>query len=453
MSVVLSRLSTTGRPMVRFGHEVVVHHVDVQPVGAGHGGGSARREVGGQDAGRDVSGAQSTDGAIDVPARHPAGPWPAARKRSAGRSAAPKNIASVPCRCGHSCNGGPPPRGPARPNSGRASSTSTRAAQRRRRPTRVSARCGEHVTYATSPGGAAANADASSSRCSLVSGGRSSGWRRQRASGRRRSAPSRCTARRPAPGRTPRGPARPSRPSARPRRPAGRGRTPRRAGARCWVTSTAVTRAPARAGGQRGQQRGLATRPGAQVQPPLVLAVNRRLRRAGRDQLAALVLDVRPPAARTAGRSPGRRRTGRRRTGEYGPDAAVRRRGQFVGGRCGPAGRTRCTSGRRCRPPAALAARPGRREHVRERPHDPRGWAWMNARCRSSPSVGRRDLGQPVLAPPILRSTALAKPIAPGATDRTRSTVVLVAACARHPHVQQLVGAQRSASRCGGSIR
>ena len=55
----------------------------------------------------------------------------------------------------------------------------------------VSARCGEHVTYATTPPGRTArSADTSSSRCSALSGARSAGLRRQRASGRRRRAPS-----------------------------------------------------------------------------------------------------------------------------------------------------------------------------------------------------------------------------------------------------------------------
>ena len=43
MSVILSRLSTTGSPSGQVGHEVVVHHVDVQPVGAGHRGGFVGR--------------------------------------------------------------------------------------------------------------------------------------------------------------------------------------------------------------------------------------------------------------------------------------------------------------------------------------------------------------------------------------------------------------------------
>ena len=53
-----SRLSTTGRPKVRFGHEVVVHHVEVDPVGrrAATRRTSAARfgEVGVQDARRDL---------------------------------------------------------------------------------------------------------------------------------------------------------------------------------------------------------------------------------------------------------------------------------------------------------------------------------------------------------------------------------------------------------------
>ena len=51
----------TGGPMVRFGHEVAVHHVDVELVGAGRlhprDRLPERGEVGGQDARRDPHGA------------------------------------------------------------------------------------------------------------------------------------------------------------------------------------------------------------------------------------------------------------------------------------------------------------------------------------------------------------------------------------------------------------
>ena len=53
--------------------------------------------------------------------------------------------------------------------------------------------------------------------------------------------------------------------------------------------STAVTRAP-RLDAQGGQQRGLAARPGAQVQPASGVAVDRRQRQRAGHQLAALVL-------------------------------------------------------------------------------------------------------------------------------------------------------------------
>ena len=54
----------------------------------------------------------------------------------------------------------------------------------------VSTRCGEQVTYATTPPGrTACSAETSSSRWSALSAARSAGVRRHRASGRRRSAP------------------------------------------------------------------------------------------------------------------------------------------------------------------------------------------------------------------------------------------------------------------------
>ena len=94
-------------------HEVRVHHVDVQPVGAvptgvgdGRGLVGQPREVRRQDARGDhrmhvarvrrAGAAVRTPGGADRPAQRV--------RRSRAR-----NIASVPCRCGHSCTDGPGP--------------------------------------------------------------------------------------------------------------------------------------------------------------------------------------------------------------------------------------------------------------------------------------------------------------------------------------------------------
>ena len=55
MSVVFSSDSDHRQPDGQVRYEVVVHHVDVQPVGAGHHGGFVGEpgEVGGQDRRRD----------------------------------------------------------------------------------------------------------------------------------------------------------------------------------------------------------------------------------------------------------------------------------------------------------------------------------------------------------------------------------------------------------------
>ena len=53
----------------------------------------------------------------------------------------------------------------------------------------------------------------------------------------------------------------------------------------------------ARLRGPRGEQGGLATGPGAQVEPPLIAALHRSVRRNERHQLTALVLDPGPAVA------------------------------------------------------------------------------------------------------------------------------------------------------------
>ncbi len=102
-------------------------------------------------------------------------------------------MASVPCRCGHSCRNGPrrgvrhlrqqARRRPAPPRRRGPEITSSTTSM-------VSRRCGEQVTYATTPPGpAAVSALRSSSICSPCNCSTASAGRRHRASGRRRSAP------------------------------------------------------------------------------------------------------------------------------------------------------------------------------------------------------------------------------------------------------------------------
>ena len=169
---------------------MVVHHVDVQPVGRldRRGRLGQPREVGRQDARRDLDA---------MAARlYATGGRPVLSDRVAlGRRSRARNIASVPCRCGHSWTCGPVA------EVGYAGQQRSRVLERLdvgrggQRPaattSRVSARCGEQVTYATTPPGrTASSAAVSSSRCSGVRPATSAGRRRQRASGRRRKAPS-----------------------------------------------------------------------------------------------------------------------------------------------------------------------------------------------------------------------------------------------------------------------
>ena len=171
-------------------HEVVVHHVDVHPVGAVHGRrprrpagrsrrpGSTARSAGAATCGRLLD-------------------------SSATRSAA-ANIASVPCRCGHSWTYGPSPRSstPARTAAGcPAPSPAGGAARRRpRRPSRPDAVNTSRTAPRRRAGSArsplpAARAAASPARARRRAGAASA----PRAGAAAR--PDRCTARRPAPGR------------------------------------------------------------------------------------------------------------------------------------------------------------------------------------------------------------------------------------------------------------
>ena len=97
--------------------------------------------------------------------------------------------------------------------------------------------------------------------------------------------------------------------------------------------------------GEGAEQTGLAARAGAQIQPALVGAVQRRVRERRRDQLRTLVLDVCCPAAdRRAGhrasRRRDRRRTARRRRAPRRP-ASASSIGSIRPGRA-----HRCTCGR-----------------------------------------------------------------------------------------------------------
>ncbi len=106
-------------------------------------------------------------------------------------------IASVPCRCGQNCayrECGSRHRRSGTSGSRAGQSSTSRSARRVSTSSRtplVSARCGEHVTYARSPPGLVASmADTSSPRCNSPRSAMSAASRRQRASGRRRRLPS-----------------------------------------------------------------------------------------------------------------------------------------------------------------------------------------------------------------------------------------------------------------------
>ena len=98
-----------------------------------------------------------------------------------------------------------------------------------------------------------------------------------------------------------------------------------------------MTRAP-EPGGQRGQQRGLATRAGAQVQPSAGIVGDRRQSECASDQLAAFVLDQRLAVAHRRylrGVAGGQVHRVRR----VSAHAAVDGRGQILGGQDAGPGR------------------------------------------------------------------------------------------------------------------
>ena len=119
---------------------------------------------------------------------------PPGRARQRCGAAAARNIASVPCRCGHSWTSVPRRQVRHLREQGRASSSSTSVRRRSAASTTptVSARCGEQVTYADHPARPHQPQRAVPAAPSAARPGvrRRPASRRQRASGRRRSAPS-----------------------------------------------------------------------------------------------------------------------------------------------------------------------------------------------------------------------------------------------------------------------
>ena len=220
-----------------------------------------------------------------------------------------RNIASVPCRCGHSCTVGPGPRSGTPGQAGPGVQLLDRdLLLRSRRRLRPATRRGRHhadglgqVRRAGDVGHHAARAHgrsaaASSSRCSRDSSATSSGWRRQRASGRRRSAPS---------------PVHGASTSTRSNAPSGSGAV--RPSATCTVDRQpvdgpahqlravlggldGVQRAALQAG-EPAEQRRLAAGPGAQVEPAVPVVVDRHAGQRQRHELAALVLHDGQPLA------------------------------------------------------------------------------------------------------------------------------------------------------------
>ena len=190
MSVALSRLSTTGRPRVRFGTKCAsITSTCSQSA-------PARRRRPRRRAGRSRrtgSTARSAGAGVDmastvVPRRTLRGSARAAQRgREHGVGAVPVRPqlhvvavggARIQVARGREQRSGVQRRSP-------GDCAARRPPPRRSRPGAAS----RSRTAPLRPGRVSAIAAASSSRCSLVSAGTSAGWRRQRASGRRRSAP------------------------------------------------------------------------------------------------------------------------------------------------------------------------------------------------------------------------------------------------------------------------
>ena len=223
------------------------------------------------------------------------------------RRSTARNIASVPCRCGHSCTVGPVAQAAACPagSSGRASTKSTatplrRAALGHRHLGLHHVRRAGHVGRPRRPGGppAAPRRAAPAAAGSAAAGRPAAGASAPPAGGA--ASPARCTARRPAPGRSDSSGRSGSRPTVAAvgrqhgdRQPAVACSTSR---ARCSATSTAVTSAP-RCAASAPSSAGLAARAGAQVEPAGV-----RCRRSARRPARP-----RPAGSPRPGRAPGRR--------------------------------------------------------------------------------------------------------------------------------------------------
>ena len=183
--------------------------------------------------------------------------------------------------------------------------------------------------------------------------------------------------------------------------------------------------------GERGEQRGLAARPRAHVEPALVAAVERRLGEADRDQLGALVLHagatlgdgghggrVAPVEPHGVGRQPGRRTPGGHQLVDRGQSGAGHEgdlRRDVVGGQ-------QLVQLRLADPSASPSASTTQR-----------GWACATE-AKPTGSVagsGATRRTQPDRSwAATLRSTAFTKPAGRCPTaDRTRSTLVPTAAC------------------------
>ena len=289
-----------------------------------------------------------------------------------------RNIASVPCTCGHSCTSGPSPRSSTRPARGdahaprRASSRST-SRPAARSTSSTTSRVSAEVRRARDVGDHAAGPDRVERRAQQLALQRAERGQVRRACaasgppGAGAARRGRCTGRRPAPGRT--APARP-----RPRA----GRRPCRdvhgLGAR------ATARAPAR--GELGAVRAAASFADEVAAPRCAGEARRagrpcrRGRRTGRasgrsspvqrrggqgerDQLAALVLHPGPAVAHGAAARPESPRGG---TAGRRPGPAERARPSTSSAAVASPGRaTRVTAGRRCRRRAASSSSPASR--------------------------------------------------------------------------------------------
>ena len=422
-SVALCRLRTTGSPIVRFGHEVRVHDVDVQPVGVRDRVGLVGQvgEVGRQDARRDHR-LGPADAARSAPARlttpnsiHAVGSARRAQQREE------HGVGAVPVR--PQLHGRARRRGRAgrRTAAGRrrrscpatdvSRSRPGAASRSRRRPARPDGRAAAPRRAAR-----AAARPARSRRPACAASG-------PRAAGAARPSPS--TGRRAAPGHS-------RRRSASVRASSTSSSTGQRrvawatSSARCGRTSFAVSCAP-RGRAERGQQRRLAAGPGAQVEPARV-AARRAAHRPARWRTAGCLRPARRRARAIASRRPGRRRPGAPRTATT---ARARPVGSATSSVAVEPARDRrrggCAAARRRRP-APARSRPGRRRGRR------RSAARSTPGARTAAPAGAigdasalsRSTQPSQSSAATRRSTALTKPldralpVAAGQLDRAR---------------------------------